>query len=226
MEMGIRQGNMENNRSERVVLCYGDSNTYGQMPNKGERFDRSVRWPRELQRYLGDKYYVVEEGQGGRLTDLEDPDPTKASRNGWSYFAPCLDSHNPDIVVIMLGTNDAQKYHSRSARDIANSVEKFVKYCTSKGIEAVLVAPAAPDSDGLFDEHIRPKSKWKYDNRSVVVLKELPLELEKIAIRNDVEFVDANLHAKVGEDGLHWTRDSHLRFSKIMAELIKKVELK
>ena len=39
----------------RTVLCFGDSNTHGQIPGRGplDRFDRSVRWPGVMAGALG-----------------------------------------------------------------------------------------------------------------------------------------------------------------------------
>ncbi len=55
---------MNTNPDATVVLCYGDSNTYGQRSDdvhKG-RWPVDVRWTGALQRMLGNQYYVVEEG--------------------------------------------------------------------------------------------------------------------------------------------------------------------
>ena len=104
--------------SERVVLCYGDSNTYGWIADGGGRFPRDVRWPGVLERELGPGWRVLEEGLGGRTTVFDDP--LLPYRNGREYLTPCLDSHAPlDVVVIALGTNDLKGRFAASASDIA-----------------------------------------------------------------------------------------------------------
>lgn len=35
------------------ILCYGDSNTYGLMPDSPDRYPRDVRWTGILQKKLG-----------------------------------------------------------------------------------------------------------------------------------------------------------------------------
>ena len=50
------------------ILCYGDSNTYGLMPDSPDRYPRDVRWTGILQKKLGEDYYVIEEGLSGRTT--------------------------------------------------------------------------------------------------------------------------------------------------------------
>jgi lysophospholipase L1-like esterase len=87
----------------KTILCYGDSNTWGYAPGTGKRYLRHERWTGVLQQLLGSNAVVIEEGLNGRTTTLDDP--TKPFRNGKDYLIPCLDSHAPlDLVVLMLGT--------------------------------------------------------------------------------------------------------------------------
>jgi lysophospholipase L1-like esterase len=60
------------NPNAKVVLCYGDSNTWGRLPDRSGRYAVDERWTGQLQKLLGDDYYVIEEGLGGRTTDLDD----------------------------------------------------------------------------------------------------------------------------------------------------------
>ena len=58
----------------KTVLCFGDSNTHGQIPGKdGGRYEKEIRWPGVLKSMLGDSFDVIEEGLGGRTTVFEDP---------------------------------------------------------------------------------------------------------------------------------------------------------
>lgn len=105
----------------KTVLCFGDSNTWGWNPATRARYARGERWPGVLRRGLGDGYEVIEEGQNGRTTVWDDP--IEGHRNGREYFIPCLASHAPlDLVIIMLGTNDLKVRFSLSAYDIASGV--------------------------------------------------------------------------------------------------------
>ena len=50
------------------ILCYGDSNTWGYIPGTDhQRFSKDERWPGALQRMLGDKYEIIEEGLNSRI---------------------------------------------------------------------------------------------------------------------------------------------------------------
>ncbi len=92
----------------KTILCYGDSNTYGYDPVSGGRFDHNIRWPGVLRNDLGDGWWVIEEGCGGRTTVWEDP--IERHKDGSAYLPACLHSHGPlDLIVIMLGTNDLKQ---------------------------------------------------------------------------------------------------------------------
>jgi lysophospholipase L1-like esterase len=110
-----------------VVLCYGDSNTWGYVPGSaGERFARDVRWPVRLARALGEEWEVVAEGLNGRTATVESP--VAEGRNGLTYLLPCLHSHSPvDVVVVFLGTNDVSDRYTLSAADVAWSVRRLVR---------------------------------------------------------------------------------------------------
>ena len=89
----------------KTILCYGDSNTWGYNPATTERSSRDERWTGILRRELDDGYLVIEEGLNGRTTVWDDP--IEGYKNGKEYLIPCLETHKPlDLVIIMLGTND------------------------------------------------------------------------------------------------------------------------
>ena len=114
----------------KTVVCYGDSNTWGYRPDSGRRYDHNQRWTRRLQALLGDGFWLVEEGQNGRTT-LHD-DPVEGQKNGLAYLVPCLESHKPvDLVLLMLGTNDLKQRFAMSADDIAGCVKRLVRVIQS-----------------------------------------------------------------------------------------------
>ena len=87
------------------IVCFGDSNTHGYCAMNDGRFDENERWTCFLQKNLGEDYLVLEEGLSGRTTCFNDP--LFEGLSGLDYIYPCLMSHEPvDLLVIMLGTND------------------------------------------------------------------------------------------------------------------------
>ncbi len=109
----------------KTVLCYGDSNTWGYDPATQTRYPRDVRWPGVLRKELGDDYLVIEEGLNGRTTVWDDP--IELDKNGATYLRPCIQTHKPmDLVIIMLGTNDLKTRFSLPAYDIASGAGVLV----------------------------------------------------------------------------------------------------
>lgn len=134
----------------KTILCYGDSNTWGYDPVSKARYPRKLRWTGILQELLGEDWYVIEEGQNGRTTVHDDP--VEGWKNGMTYLLPCLESHHPvDLVVLMLGTNDLKQRFSKPAGDIARSVSRLVHLIQTSGFgpgddapHVLLLAPPPP----------------------------------------------------------------------------------
>jgi lysophospholipase L1-like esterase len=128
------------------ILCYGDSNTWGDPP-VGKRYPSNVRWTGQLQEKLGESFEILEEGLCGRTTALDDP--KEEGRNGATYLAPCLQTHNPlDIVILMLGTNDLKERFDLSPQDVARNIEKLIRIIKnialtkdSKEVKIILLSP-------------------------------------------------------------------------------------
>ena len=107
----------------KTILCYGDSNTWGAKPilklGSPDRYQYEVRWTTVLQNQLGNDYHIIAEGLNGRTSTFDDP-IEGAHKNGKRYLFPCLETHAPlDLVIIMLGTNDLKSRLGLTAWDIA-----------------------------------------------------------------------------------------------------------
>ena len=108
------------------ILCFGDSNTHGQKPDKSSRYTSDTRWTGQLQNVIGDGYNILEEGLGGRTTDIDDT--KKIGKSGKLYLVPALSSHNPlNIVIIMLGTNDLKTRFKRSSKEVADAIKGLIE---------------------------------------------------------------------------------------------------
>ena len=209
----------------RRILCFGDSNTYGYDFENG-RFDDDTRWTRRLQSALGDSFVVLEEGFNGR-TFIHD-DPTEGGhKNGMKYLPPCLMSHNPlDLVVIMLGTNDAKDRFNMNAFTIAQCAQQMVLLARQYAVNAagkpskiLLVSPIliADDVDKrMFGE--------TFGAKSALISKGFAREYHRVATLTGSEFLDA---AKVTQpwpdDGIHITREGQAAFARAMEEKIRAI---
>ncbi|PSR66616.1 hypothetical protein C8258_18915 [Nocardia sp. MDA0666] len=210
------------NPSAFTVLCFGDSNTFGQPSEGRGRWPVDVRWTGQLQQILGTGYAIIEEGLGGRTTDLDDPD--RDDRNGRKYFQPCLRSHSPlDIVVVMLGNNDLKTKFSREVGAVATALEGYIDnvehtaWTRTGGVPAVLlVSPIHldPDQPGFAEQ------SSEYGAESVRKSWELSGAIRRVADARRALFVDAATVALPGADGVHLSRDSHQRLAELIAQEI------
>jgi lysophospholipase L1-like esterase len=206
------------------VLCFGDSNTYG-MPDTDDdwteavfRWPSDVRWPGRLQNLLGPGFEIIEEGRCGRTVEMESPDVIGA--DGRAYFVPCLHSHNPlDIVVIMLGTNDIQVHYRRTSDEITASIGRLINdvdaYAAGRDGTTPRVIVVAPIPVTLRE------GTTSYNADSVRKSHELRLALHVLAADRNALFVDAGAAGPAGVDGVHLGRETHARIADLMAEKIR-----
>jgi lysophospholipase L1-like esterase len=209
------------------ILCYGDSNTYGQKPDRSGRFNANERWPGVLQAALGEEFYVIEEGLGGRTTNLDHPNPNKPSRNGFTYFAACLESHSPlDIVIIMLGTNDFKTVYNRATQDITEALKQYIDRINLTYEDALrkpkvlLVSPPYMDDDAPQFYTSMP-TPGVYDQTSIQKSHELALTIKELAHSTGSYFFDSAQVAQTGEDGVHITKLSHSKLGKDIAAAVQ-----
>jgi len=211
---------MNVNSDATVVLCYGDSNTYGQRADvKGGRWPADVRWTGVLQQELGDDYYIIEEGLPSRTTDLDYDQ--KPGRNGRTYLAPCLGSHNPiDVVVLMLGTNDLKVTFDRSVQAIADALKElvddiyaFARTKDGQQPKVILVSPIHIGDNLPTGPH--------YDQNSIDKSRQLAPVVRAVAEAEGCLFVDAAEVALPGEDGIHLTKDSHTPLAGKLSQVIR-----
>ena len=211
-----------------TILCYGDSNTWGQKPDKTGRYLAEIRWTGVLQQSLGDDYYVIEEGLSSRTTDLEYS--RKLGRNGKTYLTPCIGSHNPlDIVILMLGTNDLKIEFNRSASQIALATAGLIEdikntaWDKAKDVPQIIVV-----SPILIDSHTPDFSNFyseNYNEESARKSEQLANEVKKITIDMDCHFIDAASVSSAGSDGIHFNEASHLALGKLLANYIQRLKV-
>jgi len=205
----------------KVIVCYGDSNTWGYIPEKAQpktgysRFSHEDRWPGRLQKLLGNGYRVEEEGLSGRTTAFNDP--FNPNLNGLFHFDCCMMTKSPvDLLVIALGTNDTKEYFSVSAYHIAMGLELLIQKAQSgqygpkgKNPEILIVSPP-PLSDSIA-------KKWlgeTFGKGSLEKSKALSGEYQKIAKKYRCHFLDMAGIVEFSElDGVHLDAANHEKFS-------------
>ena len=208
-----------------TVLCYGDSNTYGYVPETGMRYPRGIRYPGRLQMLLGDDYAVIEEGCNGRTTIYDDP--IDGWKNGLDYLKPCLNSHKPvDIVILMLGSNDLKAAFNLSAIEIADGAAALVEVIRSfteekQGFIPKIILVSPPEiGTGIKTS---PFYGAFYED-AVTRSKEFPRYYKAVADKYGCIFFNAAEHIYPSEtDSLHLTTEGHGILAERLCDIVKNI---
>lgn len=198
------------------ILCFGDSNTWGYKPLDGRRYDRHTRWAAKLAEHDG--WEVVEEGLNGRTTVFYDS--TEHYRCGLDYAEACVLSHLPlDLIILMLGTNDAKWKYQASAEQIRDGLEQVIdcmrESCARKGQYPKVLIIAPP-----------PLYMWgedpEFDLASEGKIRALENLYEELAARKDCLFLRASDAVKeIGADGAHMTPEGHQSLAEAVVSCLE-----
>jgi lysophospholipase L1-like esterase len=208
------------------ILCYGDSNTWGYIPVSGDRYDEERRWTMLLQKAAGDAYRIIEEGLNGRTTVFDDP--IGPGRNGLEYLKPCLQSHAPlDLVIVMLGTNDLKRRFNLSAEEIAQGMEMLIDAVDHGGTGPGAVASGGkkPEVLILSPPVLERVPVWNY---AFMGMEEKSRQLGelygRLAKRKGCGFLDIGSHVEAGgADGIHLTEENHRRIAELVVSKISEI---
>ena len=208
------------------ILCYGDSNTWGWVPSSmgSKRYNFANRWPGVLQKTLGDKFAVIEEGLGARTTMFDDPRPEFPMRNGLESLQPLMETHLPlDLVILMLGTTDAKEMMNLSVDKITEGMKKLITAVkdmktlerSSKPKILVVVPPVLKETADFAS---------KLFKGGTAKTKTLVESYKKLAEDENVFYLDPTSEVIVDEiEGVHIDNKNHEKLGKLIADKILKL---
>lgn len=205
-----------------TVVCYGDSNTHGATAQL-TRHPRDVRWPGVVARELREEAYVIEEGLNGRTTIWDDPHAD--GRNGRTYLLPCLRTHQPvDVLVIMLGTNDTKRFFGRSAAEIAAAAGVLVDIAKTSGTgpdggapRVLLVAPPPLGELTAYSE------VWGFEEARAKAAQ-FPRLYATVAEMKGAAFFDAgSVVTPDPADGVHLTAEAQTALGRAIAARVREL---
>ena len=208
------------------IVCYGDSNTHGYCAETGGRFDEEARWTCLLQTYLGDNFLVLEEGLSGRTTCFDDP--IHEGLSGLDHIYPCLMSHEPvDLLIIMLGTNDTKERFGVSPACIALGLKRLIAKAQSTNCwrdqkpNILVVTPQNIDPQYMDTDIALTMGKGCAEKS-----QGLAKQYELIAQTMDCHYLDANkvLTAKPNDiDFMHLTESGHGQLAAGLANFLLRI---
>lgn len=198
------------------ILCYGDSNTWGCRPVTGGRYGRGDRWTCRLAALTG--HEIIEEGLNGRTTVFTDY--LEPYRNGYKYAAPCVMSHLPlDLIIVMLGSNDAKRRYHVNASEIARGLGEVIlqmrNYCARKGASPDILIVSPPRAE-------IPAGDRDFDPEANDTIRNLEGEYENLAAEMGCGFFRASdCVDEIGADGLHLTARGHRELAEGLAAYLR-----
>jgi lysophospholipase L1-like esterase len=201
------------------ILVYGDSLTWGIIPDTRERLPFEQRWPGVLEDELeaaGFDVRVIEDCLNGRRTAWDDP--FKPGRNGLVGLEQRIEINSPlRLVILMLGTNDFQSMHAHDVRHSAQGIAALVH-----AIRRAPIEPDMPTPDILIvapPEIRAPKGTiaWKFEgaDKRCAGLAEA---YAAVARELGCSFFDAaDVTTSSKEDGVHLDADQHAALGRALA---------
>lgn len=207
------------------IVCFGDSNTWGYNAKTMDRFPENTRWTSLLGKLLGSEYQIIEEGLCGRTSVADDP--LFEGLNGYTYIHPCLMSHSPlELVIIMLGTNDTKERFNLTSYNIAQGIARLALKAKSTPVgeggkppKILVIAPPPIEKEYYHTEVGRSMGKGcdiKSERMSEYLLE--LLEFQKI------EFLDTKGIIPMNNiDYMHLDEKGHKLLSKLVFDKIKSI---
>jgi len=205
------------------ILVYGDSLTWGIIPDTRRRLPFERRWPGVMEQQLirqGRQVRVIENCLNGRRTVWDDP--FKPGRNGAEGLAQVIEMHSPlELVILMLGSNDFQCSHDNNAWLSAQGSERLIRCIRQAPIEPGMPVPdillVAPPRISAPKGVIAPK--FEGAERRCIGLSEA---LAAVAEAHSTDFFDANrVIASSRVDGIHLDEAAHRTLGEALARVVQ-----
>ena len=189
------------------ILCYGDSNTFGWDPRffSGNHYDHP--WPELLGEMTG--FQVVNCGEPGRMV------PRLESELNWfrrDVMTKGLGvSGAPDLLVIMLGTNDLFYTMDPTAGAVAERMEAMVRYAIRNALAKNILLLSCP--------HVTIPEEGYME-----ALEGISDLYRRIAEAEHVFFADPfRWDIPMAYDGVHFTEEGHRVFAEKIREEINRL---
>ena len=187
------------------VMCYGDSNTYGYDPRSylGGRYPESVRWTSLLK---AEGLGIINEGENGRSIPRLDVE-IKA-------IVQAVRQTAPEVLVVMLGTNDLLQRPGLAAEICAQRMKNFLSALLTEapaGSKVLLITPP-PVEPGT----------WVPDPALIQESRQLADCYETLAKDLGIHFADAGKwNVELTFDGVHFSEAGHRAFAKNILEILR-----
>ena len=190
------------------ILCFGDSNTYGFIPNNFKRYDENTRWTGLLKKLTN--YNVTEAGCNGRTCGFDN----NGSKETGYLAIKNYDTKSYDLIILSIGINDLQTQFQATENDIENGLKKLLSNIENDNI--LILIPT--------EIHENILNSWfnsLFNKKSIELSKKLPYIYERVAKENNCNYIMLKNLIKITScDGLHYTENEHKVVGEYLAKYI------
>jgi lysophospholipase L1-like esterase len=205
------------------ILVYGDSLSWGIVPNTRRRLTFAERWPGVMERALADAGHavrVIEDCLNGRRTAWDDP--FKPGRNALDGVEQGMEAHSPlALVIVMLGVNDFQSVHQNSAWHSGQGLAAVIRAMRRAPIEPgmpvppILVVAPPPITTPVG------KPIWEKFEGAPARSERAAEAYAAIAAEMECRFFDAGRVVSTSpHDGIHLDADHHQKLGVALAPTV------
>lgn len=203
------------------ILIYGDSITWGRVPNATGRYFGSDSYVDTLAAELGDEYTVI--GEGLRARTLAGENPYFPERNGLEQFGPIFGSQLPiDLLVLFLGSNDVNAHMNKTAEETVAGLDEYMPkiddWCEQMSMPAPKLLIVAPPK--MNEADLKENSMFEGAAEKTEKFAEL---FSAKASQLGAEFFDASVAKPSSVDGVHLAPEENAKLGKALAEKIKEI---
>lgn len=204
------------------MLFFGDSNTWGYDAKDASRQKNRFT---QLIKERFNEHEIIEEGLCGRTICLDDP--YDDDRNGAKMISMVLKTHAPiDVVLIMLGTNDAKRQFSTNSISLEKGIRTLLYKALnpeiyrdgSKVPQFFVVCPPKMNVDGLNNE----RTQTNFGQIGFEILNNSKPYLEKGCSGLGVDVIDTNVVAG-NIDGIHMDESGHRQVADALISVIQEL---
>lgn len=199
------------------IFIYGDSNTYGWVPNLdgysknavNQQYKQTDIWWYPLLQ----ENEVIVDGLPGRA--ISNDNPWLDNRNASKTIEQDIEQISADVVIFQLGTNDCKSQYNLSAKEISKSMQKLAQ--KTKNLlqypQIAIISPAKIIEGNKITD--------KYYNGAENKSTELDCCYKNMCKEHGFIFI-SGLNLQTGEDGEHLTKLAHKQLSqKVLLEINK-----
>lgn len=207
----------------RHILVYGDSLSWGIVPNTRRRLAFAERWPGVMERALsemGHEVRVIEDCLNGRRTVWHDP--FKPGRNGLEGLEQRMEINSPlALAIVMLGANDFQSVHQNNAWHSAQGLAAVIRAMRRAPIEPGMPVPpilvvAPPPITVPVGQPI-----WEKFAGAPARCEDAAQAYAAVAAELECQFFDAGRVVSTSPiDGIHLDADQHQKLGHTLVKVV------